>query len=158
MSHSTIVQLIYKPTNRHGDVINYTCIHCICTYTAVCIRLCMQTNKHTNRTTCTCEIACTAKKIHICTHRSIYTVATTSLLAGCHSTERCTDLGLPHISLCQGWRGLKGNDTISEQKVPPTSYPTVLHPAPPPAVLQSADLIGLLCPLHSNNCYSLLPK
>lgn len=79
------------------------------------------------------NIACTHTNTHAHTHRSIYTVATASLLAPCHSTDRCTDLGLCHTSLCQRWRGLEGHDTVNTQgaKRPPHYHHILPHLAPP---------------------------
>lgn len=58
-----------------------------------------QTNKHKRAR---------AKQTHTHVRRSVYTVATVSLLAGCHSTERCTDLGCYHASPRQRRRGSGG--------------------------------------------------
>lgn len=88
------------------------------------MQMCRNANKHEHRL-----VDCTHHAPS--THRSFYTVATVSLSAGCHSTERCTDLVRSHTSLGQGWGASEGNDPISKPKDPPASYPTGSQPETP---------------------------
>lgn len=90
-----------------------------------------QTNTHTSHT-----------NTHIC--RSIYTVATVSLLAGCHSTRGVDRFRSPsHLAL----PGVEGNDTINTWCA--NRHPTI--PTPPGPAFQ----VPSCCAPISTSCVAL---